>query len=53
MPRFPHISDFRKRHLEAPKGLFIQVLRLCREAGLAKLGDVALDGTKIKANACL
>ena len=49
--RFPHISDFRKRHLEAPKGLFIQVLRLCREAGLAKLGDVALDGTKIKANA--
>jgi hypothetical protein len=32
-------------------GLFIQVLRLCREAGLVKLGHVALDGTKIKANA--
>src|SRR5437660_8969440 len=50
-PDFRTISEFRKRHLEALKGLFVEVLRLCREAGLAKLGHVALDGTKIKANA--
>jgi transposase len=50
-PDFRTISEFRRRHLEALKGLFQQVLRLCREAGLVKLGHVALDGTKIKANA--
>jgi len=52
-PDFRPISDFRKRHLSALSGLFQQVLRLCREAGLVKLGHVALDGTKIKANAGL
>jgi transposase len=50
-PDFRTISEFRKRHSEALRGLFVQVLRLCREAGLVKLGHVALDGTKIKANA--
>jgi transposase len=50
-PDFRTISDFRKRHLDALKGLFKQVLELCRAAGLVKLGHVALDGTKIKANA--
>jgi transposase len=50
-PDFRTISDFRKRHLEALKGLFVQVLRLCRGAGLVKLGHVALDGTKVRANA--
>jgi transposase len=50
-PDFRTISDFRKRHGDALRGLFVQVLRLCREAGLVKLGHVALDGTKIKANA--
>ena len=50
-PDFRTISDFRKRHLAALSGLFVQVLELCRQAGLAKLGHVALDGTKIKANA--
>lgn len=50
-PNFRTISDFRKRHLKALKGLFVQVLRLCQKAGLVKLGHVALDGTKIKANA--
>ncbi len=45
------ICDFRKRHLKALAGLFLQALRLCRKAGLVKLGHVALDGTKIKANA--
>ena len=50
-PNFRTVSDFRKRHLEALSGLFVQVLRLCETAGLVKLGHVALDGTKIKANA--
>ena len=50
-PDFRTISDFRKRHLAALMGLFVQVLRLCQAAGLVKLGHVALDGTKIKANA--
>jgi transposase len=50
-PDFRTISDFRKRHLKALGELFGQVLQLCETAGLAKLGHVALDGTKIKANA--
>jgi hypothetical protein len=50
-PDFRTIADFRKRHLAALCGLFVQVLRLCQKAGLVKLGHVALDGTKIKANA--
>ena len=50
-PDFRTISDFRKRHLAALGELFVQVLRLCQEAGLVKLGHVALDGTKVKANA--
>jgi hypothetical protein len=50
-PDFRTISDFRKRHLKALAGLFVQVLKLAEQAGLVKLGHVALDGTKIKANA--
>jgi len=50
-PDFRTISDFRKRHLAALAGLFVQVLKLAEQAGLVKLGHVALDGTKIKANA--
>lgn len=50
-PDFRTISDFRKRHLSALGGLFTQVLRLCQQAGLVSLGHVALDGTKIRANA--
>jgi transposase len=50
-PDFRTISEFRKRHGEALSELFTQVLRLCRRAGLVKLGRVAVDGTKIKANA--
>ena len=45
------VAKFRRRHLSALGGLFVQVLRLCQRAGLAELGHVALDGTKIKANA--
>ncbi len=50
-PDFRTIAAFRARHLEALAALFLQVLLLCREAGLAKLGHVAIDGTKIRANA--
>jgi transposase len=50
-PDHDSIAAFRQRHLAALAGLFVQVLRLCQEAGLVKLGHVALDGTKIKANA--
>jgi transposase len=50
-PDFRAISDFRKRHLAALSDLFVQVLRLCRAAGLVPLGHVAVDGTKLKANA--
>jgi flagellar biosynthesis GTPase FlhF len=50
-PDFRTISDFRKRHLKALASLFVQVLKLAEKAGLVKLGHVALDGTKIRANA--
>src|SRR5580765_2172269 len=50
-PDFRTISGFRRRHLKALAALFVQVLRLAEKAGLVKLGHVALDGTKIKANA--
>ncbi len=50
-PDFRTISDFRKRHLAALAALFVQVLRLCQAAGLVKLGHVAVDGTKLRANA--
>jgi hypothetical protein len=50
-PDHSRISDFRRRHLDALAGLFVQVLRLCQKAGLVSLGQVALDGTKIHANA--
>ena len=45
------LADFRRRHLSALADLFLQVLKLCQAAGLVKLGHVALDGTKVKANA--
>jgi len=50
-PDHATIAEFRKRHLEALSGLFMQALQLCSEAGLVKLGHVSIDGTKIKANA--
>ena len=50
-PDFRTVSEFRRRHLSALAGLFEQVLLLCRKAGLVQLGHVALDGTKMKANA--
>jgi transposase len=50
-PDFRTISDFRKQHLAALTTLFVQVLQLCQRAGLVKLGHIALDGTKVQANA--
>jgi len=50
-PDHATIAEFRKRHLEALAGLFTQALLLCAQAGLVKLGHVAIDGTRIKANA--
>jgi transposase len=50
-PDFRTLSDFRKTHGVALNGLFVQVLKLCAAAGLVKLGRVAVDGTKVKANA--
>jgi transposase len=50
-PDFRTIADFRKIHLEALRGLFTQVLQLAREAGAVQVGRVAIDGSKVKANA--
>src|SRR3954465_1264724 len=52
-PDHATIARFRPRHGEALKGLFTDILRLCKEAGLVKVGVVALDGTKIAADAAL
>jgi transposase len=51
VPDFRTISDFRKIHLARLEALFVEVLKLCALAGLAQVGTIALDGTKIKANA--
>jgi transposase len=50
-PDHDSIASFRQQHLKALGGLFMQVLRLCQKAGLVKLGHVAIDGTKMRANA--
>lgn len=53
VPDHTVIARFRQRHAERMRQVFRQVLELCREAGLIRLGLVALDGTKVKANAAL
>jgi transposase len=50
-PDHSRISEFRRRNLDALKDLFVQILRLCQKAGMVSLGHVALDGTKVQANA--
>jgi transposase len=50
-PNFRTLSDFRKLHRNAVQGVFEQVLRLALKAGAMKLGRVAIDGSKVKANA--
>ena len=51
IPDFRTISDFRKTHLAQLESLFVEILKLCALAGLVKVGTIALDGSKIKANA--
>lgn len=50
-PDHDTIAEFRHRHLKVLADLFVQVLQICQKAGLVKLGHVALDGTKVRANA--
>jgi transposase len=50
-PDFRTISDFRTRHLDALRDVFVQVIRLAGEAGLVNLGNVSTDGTNIQGNA--
>jgi transposase len=50
-PDHDTIADFRQTHLQSLAGLFTQALQLCDKAGLIKLGHVAIDGSKLKANA--
>ncbi|MDQ3071596.1 MAG: IS1182 family transposase [Acidobacteriota bacterium] len=50
-PEHRTVCEFRRRHLPALGALFVQVLKICQKMGLVKLGHVALDGTKLKANA--
>ena len=50
-PDHDTIAAFRQQHLEALSKLFVQVLALCQKAGLVRLGQVAIDGTKLAANA--
>src|SRR6266581_691087 len=50
-PHFTTVNQFRLEHRQALAKLFVQVLRLCKKAGLVKLGHVAFDGTKVGANA--
>ncbi len=50
-PAYRAIAKFRKRHLSALGHLFVQALELCQAAGMVRLGQVALDGTKVRANA--
>jgi len=52
-PAFRTIARFRRDHENGLKGLFVSILKLCKEAGLVKMGKVALDGTKLKGNAAL
>ncbi|MFT4559863.1 MAG: hypothetical protein ACI92S_005258 [Planctomycetaceae bacterium] len=51
IPGFRRIAEFRARHLKHLQPLFLEVLVLCHEAGLLKVGWLSLDGTKVKANA--
>jgi transposase len=53
VPDHTVIARFRRRHVDLMRAVFLAVLELCREAGLVRLGLVALDGTKVKADAAL
>ena len=50
-PDYSRITEFRLRNLDALKGLFVQILWLCQKAGMVSMGHVAVEVTKVKANA--
>ena len=50
-PDFRTINDFRKNNLNEIELYFIEIVRVCKEVGLIKIGEISIDGTKIKANA--
>jgi transposase len=50
-PDFRTINRFRKDNIDVLKGLFIQIVRFCKEMGMVSVGTIAMDGTKLKANA--
>src|SRR6059036_872405 len=50
-PAHRTIAEFRQQHLPVFEALFVQVVQIAREAGLVRLGALAIDGTKVKANA--
>lgn len=50
-PDFRTINRFRKDNIDALKGLFVQIVRLCSARGMVSVGKIAIDGTKLKANA--
>lgn len=50
-PDFRTINRFRKDNIEILKGLFVQIVRFCKEMGMVSVGTIAIDGTKLKANA--
>jgi len=52
-PDFRTIASFRRKHLDDIKPLFLQVLLMCKQAGMVRVGVVALDGTKVAANAAM
>ena len=50
-PDFRTVNDFRKKNLTELSGYFVDIVRLCKELGLVSIGQINIDGTKIKANA--
>ena len=50
-PDFRTINDFRKNNLDKIKNYFVEIVRMCQELGIVKVGEISIDGTKIKANA--
>jgi len=50
-PDFRTINRFRKDNIDILKGLFVQIVRFCKEMGMVSVGTIAIDGTKLKANA--
>ena len=50
-PQHRTLCEFRRRHLEDFQALFVEVVRLAQELGLARLGKLSIDGTKVRANA--